>query len=414
LSLRVGLLCQNPEYWSLGNTDSMSSAVARDILGLDPGDANLDSALKALLDSDPAFAARLLTTVSLPGLGRRSGIELDDLRPLFGLRFVQQVAAGLLLEDAGADATGSGILAAIAAQCIASKISLAGGEEVFLAAWLNSTPAWRQAPASWGPGAPLAAALDRHSILQPEAQLGADRFDLVAQVVRLGELLVNLASPYPDASAQDAFQRAARVGLAPHEIPALLADVAPHAAEWAAHLGRALKVEPTLDINAAEHAVALRLATELAQVYRYLRQNAAIDAASGLPNFRYFRNRLEGEWAAARRRGGALSVIAIEYAGEAMRVARTLRDKARLQDVVCRTGESQFMLICVDAHAEFAEKVALRMRHGITHDLGIAANVGVASLDNMISSVDDLMERARQAAREAEVSGSGFQAWAQE
>jgi hypothetical protein len=54
------------------------------------------------------------------------------------------------------------------------------------------------------------------------------------------------------------------------------------------------------------------------------------------------------------------------------------------------------------------------MRHGITHDLGIAANVGVASLDNMISSVDDLMERARQAAREADVSGSGFQAWAQE
>lgn len=390
----------------------MTSSAARDILSLDPAGTEVDVALKTLFDAEPVFAQRMLATVSMPGLGRRSGIELDDLRPLFGLRFVQQVVAGLLLEDAGADATGSAILTAIAAQCIASRISLPKGEEVFLAAWLNSTPAWRQAPPSWGPGVELLAALDRHARLLPGAPLSGSRPDLIAQAVRLGELLANLASPYPDASVLDALQRAARIGLAPHELTILCQDVARHAAEWGAHLGRLLKADCQPDLEAPDHAVAVRFATELAEVYRYLLQNAAIDAETGLPNARYFRTRLESEWAAARRRGGALSVIAVNCKGDIAAVARALRDTARMQDVVCRTGEGQFMLICIDTHAEYAEKAAARIQRSVA-DQKHGVNLGVATLDSTISSVDDLIERAQSAARQAIASGTGYRAWEQ-
>ncbi len=388
----------------------MTSQAARDILALVPGTADIDASLKALLQQDGDFAARLLATVSMPGLGRRSGTELDDLRPLFGLRFVQQVCAGLLLEDAGADVTGSGLLAAIAAQCIASRISLPRGEEVFLAAWLNSTPAWRQAPASWGPGAELQAALDRHSHVVPEAPLAAERTELVAQAVRLGEVLANLASPYPDANLNDALLRAARIGLAPGELLALSADVARHALEWGVHLGRALKVEFRFDLEAPEMATALRFANELATVYRYLSHNAAIDVKTGLPNARYFRTRVESEWAAVRRRGGSLSVIAVDCGADTLAVARALRDVARMQDVVCRTGEAQFMLVCVDTQAEYAEKAAARIQRSVAeHKLHVS--LGIATLDSMISSVDALIERAQAAAREASASGMGYRTW---
>lgn len=388
----------------------MSSASAREILALEPGAAEIDATLKASLDADPRFAARLLAAVSMPGLGRRSGIELDDLRPLFGLRFVQQVAAGLLLEDAGADATGSGILAAIAAQCIASRISLADGEEVFLAAWLSSTPAWRQAPASWGPGAELLAALDRHAKLADEAPLSGVRPELVAQAVRLGELLANLASPYPETSVTEVLRRGARIGLAPSELGALCDDLARHAAEWGAHLGRRLKADVNFNLAAPELADLLRFAGELATVYRYLLQNAAIDAETGLPNARYFRTRLESEWAAARRRGGALSVIAVECAGDAAAMAQALRDTARMQDVVCRTGDTQFMLICIDTQAEDAEKAAARIQSSVSAPK-FSASLGVATLDSMISSVGDLIERAQAAALEAMAGGKGYRTW---
>jgi len=388
----------------------MTSSAARDILALNGGKGDVDTALRTLLDADPVFAARLLATVSLPGLGRRSGIELDDLRPLFGLRFVQQVTAGLLLEDAGADATGSAILAAIAAQAIASRISLPKGEEVFLAAWLNSTPAWRQAPAEWGPGAELIAALDRHAVMAQDAPLSGARADLLAQTVRLGELLASLAMPYPEANLLDLMQRAARIGLAPGEFAALCADVERHAQEWANHLGRPLKAEFAFDLGAPAQAVAIRFATELADVYRYLLQNAAIDAETGLPNARYFRTRLESEWAAARRRAGPLSVIAVECSGYAAAIARALRETARMQDVVCRTADLQFMLICIDTELAYAEKAAARIQKSVAEQ-DMVVSLGVATLDSLISSVDDLIERAQSAARDARAAGTGYRAW---
>ena len=388
----------------------MTSGSVRSILELKAETSGLEAAVLSALDGDVAFTTRLLATIALPGLGRRSGIEAGDLLPIFGLRFIQQVVAGLLLEDAGADATGSAILSAIAAQCIATRISLPRGEEAFLAAWLSSTPAWRQAPSTWGPGPDLVTSLDLHARLGPDAPLSGSRADLVAQVVRLGETLANLASPYPDTGVLDLMQRSARVGLSPAELKSVCEDIARHAEEWGTHLGHPLKASIRLDLDLPEHASAARFATELATVYRYLLQNAAIDAETGLPNARYFRARLESEWAAARRRGAALSVIAVETRGDAARTAHALRETARLQDVVCRSGDAQFMLICSDTHAEYAKRAAARLRQSL-EAAGLEAALGVATLDSMISSVEDLIERAQAAARRARDANLGYCAW---
>jgi GGDEF domain-containing protein len=396
--------------FSLAINNNMASDKARDILELKSGAPDLDERLGALFAADPGLAARVLACVALPGIGRRSGLEEADLLPLCGLRCIQQVVAGLLLEDAGADATNAGILGAIAAQAVAARVPVVKSEEVFLSAWLGSTPAWRQAPDSWGPLPEVRAALDKHAQLPNEAQINGARADLIAQSVRLGELLAGLASPYSEAGSIEAVQRAARLGIPPRELVAVCADIEKHAAEWSKFLGRPLKAELRINLDAPGPVPVVRFATELAEVYRYLLQNAAIDAESGLPNARYFRTRLESEWAAARRRNSALSVIAVLCARDIVRAAHVLRETARMQDVVCRSGDGEFTMICVDTHEEYASRAAQRLSAAMAEQ-GISASFGAATLDSMISGVDDLIGRAREAAAAARAEGAGYKVW---
>lgn len=388
----------------------MASDNARNILELKTGMHDLDARLDALLAGDPVLSDRLLACVALPGLGRRNGLETADLLPLCGLRFIQQVVAGLLLEDAGVDATDTVILGAIAAQAVAARVPVMKSEEVFLSAWLGATPAWDQAPESWGPIPEVRAALDKHAQLPNEAQINGARADLIAQSVRLGELLAGFASPYAEGGPIEAVQRAARLGIPPRELLAVCSDVEKHAVEWSKFLGRPLKAGLRINLDAPGPASVVRFATELAEVYRYLLQTAAIDAESGLPNARYFRARLESEWAAARRRNSALSVIAVICTRDIVRAAHVLRETARMQDVVCRSGEGEITMICVDTHEEYASKAAQRLSAAMAEQ-GIAASFGVATLDSMISGVDDLIGRARGAAMAARAEGAGYKVW---
>lgn len=383
---------------------------AREILELKADTPGLDERLAALLAGGPDFTQRVLACAALPGLGRRAALEAADLLPLCGLRFVQQVVAGLLLEDAGADATNTAILGAIAAQTVAARVPVSKSHEVFLSAWLGATPAWRQAPESWSPAPDVSAALDKHAALPPEAQIGGARADLIAQCVRLGEVLASFASPYAEAQPADAVLRAARLGIAPRELKTICADIEKNAVEWSAFLKRPLKGAVRINLDDACAADALRFAAELAAVYRYQLQNAAIDAESGLPNARYFRTRLESEWAAARRRDGALSVIAVLCGSDIVRAAQVLRETARMQDVVCRSGDHEFTMICVDTHEEYVSKAAQRLSASMAAK-DISASFGTATLDATISSVDDLIGRARGAAVAARAEGAGYKVW---
>ena len=102
--------------------------------------------------------------------------------------------------------------------------------------------------------------------------------------------------------------------------------------------------------------------------------------------------------------------MAVVCGKDMVRAAHVLRETARMQDVVCRSGEGEFTMICVDTQEEYVSKAAQRLSTAMTGQ-GIVASFGTATLDATISSVDDLIGRARGAAAAARAQGAGYKVW---
>lgn len=170
------------------------------------------------------------------------------------------------------------------------------------------------------------------------------------------------------------------------------------------------------------------LTSELAVNNRRLQQAATTDFLTGLPNRRYAFDRLEQEWAAAKRRKGALSCIVIDVdyfktvndtyghdAGDALlrNVARLLRASARLPDAVCRIGGEEFVVICPDTGLADAFRVAERLRTAVNGNtlehnamkLSCTISLGVAAIDASVDSPDELVRKADKAAYQAKQEG---------
>jgi diguanylate cyclase (GGDEF)-like protein len=364
---------------------------------------DLDAKVEAALHAHASEATRLVQAVALAPLGGKRNLEVGDLLPFCGLAVMKDCA--LLLSDPPAPQPA---LAAIVAWLAASRAGLKNpSEPTVLAAREGREPSRADAG--------MTAELRQHATISLAPPLDGDRTSMVAQVVALGHAV---AAQGGANAAQEAelYQRAARVGLEPAIFRAMLADVATLSAEWAKALG---PVAPLVWQPANESPTDV-IATELARVYKYLLGNATADAETGLPNRRYAHARLETEWAAARRRGGQLSVVDIETdrAGMAVPVAKALRETARMQDVVCRVGEERFLIICTDTGAPEVAKAAERLcgtigRQGHRTPTGdVTLSLGVAAMDSTISSVQEFLRRADDALRAARAAGGNrFVAW---
>jgi diguanylate cyclase (GGDEF)-like protein len=170
------------------------------------------------------------------------------------------------------------------------------------------------------------------------------------------------------------------------------------------------------------------LATDLATNNRRLEQAAATDPLTALPNRRYMMERLVQAWAAAQRRIAPLSCIAIDIdhfkrindtlghaAGDAAlrHVAGLLRSNARLQDLVCRTGGEEFLVICPDISQEEARLCAERLRLAVSaapfhHTAGaapITISAGVACSGSHTDGVEVLLQDADRALYHAKAAG---------
>ncbi len=123
-----------------------------------------------------------------------------------------------------------------------------------------------------------------------------------------------------------------------------------------------------------------KLATELEISNRRLQDLALTDALTGLPNRRFANEHLEREWAGAERSSHPLSCMMVDidffkqvndkYGHKTgdnalKRVAETLSMSIRKQDVVCRLGGEEFLVICTDTPAEQAYRYAERLRLGV-------------------------------------------------
>jgi len=144
--------------------------------------------------------------------------------------------------------------------------------------------------------------------------------------------------------------------------------------------------------------------------------------------------RLEQEWALTKRGDRTLScmMVDIDYfkpindkfghqAGdEALKcVANILRQTARTQDVVCRYGGEEFLVICPDTGIDAACQCAERLRLNVaalkfksqegtiklTVSIGVAEKkVDTASMDDLLNRADECLYAAKQGGRNRIVS----------
>ncbi|WP_454457188.1 GGDEF domain-containing response regulator [Thauera phenylacetica] len=170
-------------------------------------------------------------------------------------------------------------------------------------------------------------------------------------------------------------------------------------------------------------------AAELSISNRRLQEVALTDPLTGLPNRRQAIEAMQAEWATATRHSRAFSVMIVDLDGfkaindthghdvgdMALRqAAETLRGALRTQDLICRTGGDEFLVLCPDTDLKAAMLVAERLRVAVqAHPvetggprLFLAASLGVAmrtpdmdSVDALIKCADDGVYRAKQRGR---------------
>lgn len=173
----------------------------------------------------------------------------------------------------------------------------------------------------------------------------------------------------------------------------------------------------------------LRFSKDLAASNERLQRLALTDALTELPNRRFAMERLEQEWALSKRGDRTLScmMVDIDYfkpindkfghqAGDEVLkcVANALRQSARTQDVVCRYGGEEFVVICPDTPIDAAYQCAERLRLNVaalkfknqeagiklTISIGVAEKKeGVASIEKLLGCADDCLYAAKEGGR---------------
>jgi len=123
-----------------------------------------------------------------------------------------------------------------------------------------------------------------------------------------------------------------------------------------------------------------KLSSELAASNKRFQQLALTDVLTGLPNRRFANDHLERQWALALRNNSPLScmMVDIDYFKQVndtyghkvgddvlKQVANSMKLSVRKQDVVCRLGGDEFLVICPDVQAEPLFRYAERLRQNI-------------------------------------------------
>lgn len=193
-------------------------------------------------------------------------------------------------------------------------------------------------------------------------------------------------------------------------------------------------------LNAAQRVVLLqqelehereelrRFAADLSISNRSLQEAALTDSLTGLPNRRYAIERIQQEWAASNRSARPLACMVIDIdnfkqvndvyghdVGDMVLrlVSETMRRVLRSQDVICRTGGDEFLVVCPETSQGEVVICGERLRKEVenltvTNEnevLDLSISVGVAVRDDLMSSSADLIKKADRAALRAKQLG---------
>jgi diguanylate cyclase (GGDEF)-like protein len=189
-------------------------------------------------------------------------------------------------------------------------------------------------------------------------------------------------------------------------------------------------------------AAELGLALSNVQLREILRHQSIHDPLTGLFNRRYMAETLERELHRARRTGSALSLLMVDIdgfklqndsfghdAGDAILVelASLLQKSLRKEDIACRYGGEEFVLVLADAALDNAARRAEQLREAVGRmrvsyhgaSLGpVTISIGVAAFPDhgqdgpsLIRSADMALYEAKQAGRDRVTLASAPAVW---
>lgn len=183
-----------------------------------------------------------------------------------------------------------------------------------------------------------------------------------------------------------------------------------------------------LELNQSLEARVVERTRELAIANRRLEEIASTDLLTGLPNRRHAVQRLADAWRESIRESTILACMMIDAdnfkqindkwghdAGDEVlrQLSRNLRDSARTDDVVCRLGGDEFLVICpntpLDGALRLAEKLRrvvaeLRVPAGTGEWLG-SISIGVAVRKAGMDNFEELIKMADEGVYAAKKNG---------
>lgn len=177
-----------------------------------------------------------------------------------------------------------------------------------------------------------------------------------------------------------------------------------------------------------DHREMRHFAAEMAVTNRRLHEAAITDPMTGFYNRRHALDRLEEEWAASNRSKKPLSCMMIDLdrfkqindtyghdVGDRVLtdIAAALQANLRANDVICRLGGDEFLVISPDTDAESIRVCASRLLEAVDKVLvetprGLVrcgASIGVATRDAGTASMAMLMKVADEGMYQAKISG---------
>lgn len=177
-------------------------------------------------------------------------------------------------------------------------------------------------------------------------------------------------------------------------------------------------------------------AAELAVTNRRLHEVALTDVLTNFPNRRFAMDRIRQEWATAARSGRPLACMVIDIdefkqindtyghdVGDSVlkQSAGALKKGLRTQDVICRTGGDEFLVICPDTGLQAALVCAERVRRSVEAlvvsagmlQLKSSVSIGVAVSDSSMADAAALIKRGDEGLYVAKARGRNRVATAQ-
>jgi diguanylate cyclase (GGDEF)-like protein/hemerythrin-like metal-binding protein len=174
-----------------------------------------------------------------------------------------------------------------------------------------------------------------------------------------------------------------------------------------------------VELNASLEARVAERTQALTEANQRLEDLANTDLLTGLPNRRHAMRSFAHEWELAKNRESALACMMIDAdrfkgvndthghdAGDAVlrALSACLQHAVRTDDMVCRLGGDEFLIICAGTPLEGALKLGEKIRSEVA-ELKVAVgngqwcasiSVGVAARSPGMTGIDDLMKSADQ------------------